>query len=92
MYTEDYLAAFIFQTAPQLVYHVQIACVTAQADQKTSLADLPANLGILPPTSAATLLRLSATGVDGADFPCPNAEANDVAMLVNASLVASDVA
>ena len=43
------------------------------------------------PTSAATHLRFSAT-VDEPNFPCRKAEASDVAMPVNASFIAFDVA
>ena len=41
--------AFVSETALQLVYHVQIACEAARVDRKTSLVDLQAYLGILPP-------------------------------------------
>ena len=83
--------AFTFQTALRLVYRIQTACEAARVDEK----NFPCRSASLPgdtPTSAATLLRLSATGVDGPDFPCRKAEASDVAMLVNVSFIASDVA
>ena len=41
--------AFAFQTALRLVYRIQTACEAARVDQKTSLVDLQAYLGILPP-------------------------------------------